>query len=167
MSETRGYLNVRQPSEPDLENGILRQESDMTSFRVHMRGGYDGGYDRGGYDRGGYDRGGYDRGGYDRGGCYRGGYDSKSSKRDGKTEEEAIESERVLAAPFAKRIQEIYGPSVVYSENGASIVNLASLHRYILHSMQKELVLDAFDFTYGEPGHVQRDLGYRLHGYSK
>ena len=152
MSETRGYLNVRQPSEPDLENGILRQESDMTSFRVHMRGGYDGGYDRGGYDRGG---------------CDRGGYDSKSSKRDGKTEEEAIESERVLAAPFAKRIQEIYGPSVVYSENGASIVNLASLHRYILHSMQKELVLDAFDFTYGEPGHVQRDLGYRLHGYSK
>jgi hypothetical protein len=142
MSETRGYLNVRQPSEPDLENGILRQESDMTSFRVHMRGGYDGGYDRGGYD-------------------------SKSSKRDRKTEEEAIESERVLAAPFAKRMQEIYGPSVVYSENGASIVNLASLHRYILHSMQKELVLDAFDFTYGEPGHVQRDLGYRLHGYSK
>ena len=55
MSETRGYLNVRHPSEPDLENGILRQESDMTSFRVHMRGGYDGGYDRGGYDRGGYD----------------------------------------------------------------------------------------------------------------
>jgi hypothetical protein len=142
MSETRGCLNVRQPSEPDLENGILRQESDMTSFRVHMRGGYDSGYDGGGYD-------------------------SKSSKRDGKTEEEAIESERVLAAPFAKRIQEIYGPSVVYSENGASIVNLASLHRCILHSMQKELVLDAFDFTYGEPGHVQRDLGYRLHGYSK
>jgi hypothetical protein len=146
MSETRGYLNVRQPSEPDLENGILRQESDMTSFRVHMRGGYDGRYD-GGYDRGGYD--------------------SKSSKRDGKTEEEAIESERVLAAPFAKRIQEIYGPSVVYSENGASIVNLASLHRYILHSMQKELVLAAFDFTYGEPGHVQWDLRYRLHDYSK
>jgi hypothetical protein len=78
-----------------------------------------------------------------------------------------IGSERVLAAPFEKRIQEIYGPRVVYSENGASIVNLASLHRYILHSMQKEVVLDAFDSTYGEPGHVRLDLGYRLHGHSK
>lgn len=98
-----GGLNANQPSQPDLENGIIRQDDDMTTSRMHLRGGYD---------------------------------DFKVSKTRQKTEE-SEESKRVLAAPFEERIREIYGPSVVYAENGAGTVNLASLHRYILHSMQK------------------------------
>jgi hypothetical protein len=97
----------------------------------------------------------------------RGGYEGAYQPAPGSHENRKAQRAKLLSAPFDQRMQEFLGCNVVYSEGGAGTVNLASLHRYMLHTMQKELVLDAFDFTFGEPETVRRDLAFRLHGYSK
>ena len=139
MSVMWQSMNKSQPIEPDVECGKVDIPASATPFECEKDEATFTVHMRGGYDK----------------------------EPPGSHEIRKAQRAKLLSTPFDQRMQEFLGSNVVYSEDGAGTVNLASLHRYMLHTMHKELVLDAFDFTFGEPETLRRDLAFRLHGYSK
>lgn len=62
-----------------------------------------------------------------------------------------LEREEILRLPFARRVKEIFDQDIVYKNNGTLTMNLATLYRMRLHTLQSQIVKDVLDMRYHDP----------------
>lgn len=69
---------------------------------------------------------------------------------------------------FEKRLQEVYGPIVIYHHESSSEVNIAAMLRVKLHFLQRAVVEDTYKFKYSESSQAfGKDTGANLHEYGQ
>jgi len=69
---------------------------------------------------------------------------------------------------FERRMREFYRPTIMDADDKSVMINLASLQRFVLHDLQRDLVEAAFNYKYKESRGLEKyDVADKLQAYSK
>ena len=67
---------------------------------------------------------------------------------------------------FEERLHELYESTLIYFDENSITVNLASLQRLRLIRLQRDLLEEAFEFNYKNPGTSRHPNASAMHYYS-